>query len=401
MATIRISGSGVNLPTFPGLIDNTGSVGTPGQSGYFTGLTNTVTLGPGEVWMIPPGTWWITPGPYTFLQWLDPVTNTYKVRPCAGNQGYQQMVASDGVNFRLANTTGCPTGAVITTGTATGTVNGIGAAINLLSCVASSGSSTWQTIVGGAIGATIATATTTAGTSVGSGYLYPPIIVIDAPPTGGLQATAIVTSLATGTVIGANIQVINQGAGYQSVPNMNFVNDPRDTVGSGAVYVTTLTATGQLTGLYPINHGSSLTGVPTLSFALTNSANTVSCAATAVMNFTVTAYTTASTTAVGAQIQTGAMVFSGANVITAQTTPVVNPLHASQVTFPRPARIAAAVSGATIITTGQIVEDAGLGIQVVPSAVPVYAATSATGALPPTLGLAVGGTTDTSYIQPV
>ena len=401
MAVIRISGSGVPLPNFPGLIDNTAGVGVPGIAGYWTGLTNAITLNPGETWNIPAGTWFVTVGPYTFLQWLDPVTNTYKARPCVGNQGINQVVASDGVNFRLANTTGCPTGAVITTGTATGTVNGIGAAINLLSCVASSGSSTWQTIVGGAIGATIATATTTAGTSVGSGYLYPPIIVIDAPPQGGLQATAIVTSLATGTVIGANIQVINQGAGYLAAPNMNFVNDPRDTAGSGAVYVTTLTATGQLTGLYPINHGSPLTGVPALTFALTNSANTVSCAATAVMNFTVTAYTTASTTNVGAQIQTGAMVFSGANVITAQTIPVVNPLHASQVTFPRPARIAAAISGATIITTGQIVEDAGLGIQVVPAAVPVFAQTSATGALPPTLGMAVGGTLDTSYIQAV
>lgn len=400
MATIRISGANVPLPNFPGLINNTTGVGVPGQAGYYTGITNALTLAAGETWQIPAGTWWVTVGPYTFLQYLEPVTQTYKARPCAGNQAYQQMVVSDGVNFRLANTTGCPTSAVITTATCTGAVNGIGTAINLVSCAPSSGASTWQTIVGGAIAATIATATAS-NTTAGSGYTYIPVVVIDAPPTGGLQATAIVTSLATGTIPAANIQVLNQGAGYPTAPNMNFVNDPRDTTGSGAFYVTTLTATGQLTGLYPINHGTTLTGVPALTFALTNG-GTVSCAATAIMNFTVTGFTT--TTGGTSYPIVGVPITSFYNSVTPQTIPTVNPLHVSNTTFPRPARITGGTGTgaivATLTATGTVVEDGGLGIQQVPTLAVLAAYTSTTG-VAAALTATVGGVSDTSYIQPV
>ena len=323
MAVIRMGGPGdVNLPTFPGLIVNT----TGSKAGTITGLTNTLSLGAGETWMIPSGTYQIQPGPYTFLQWLDPVSNTWKTRPTAAT--VSQFVNSDGSNWRLANTTGCVIGAVITSATCTGATNGIGAAANGVSCTPSAGASVWTTIVGGAIGATITTATTTAGTSVGSGYTYIPAVVIDAPPQGGLQATAVVTSLSTGTILSTAIQVINQGAGYTTAPNMYFVNDPRDTAGAGAVYVTTLTATGQLTGLYPTNHGTVLTAVPTLSFSIG------SCQATAIMNFTVSAW--ASGVTVGSSL--GAVeITSGTNLIAAQASPaVVNPLHTTQSNLPAP-----------------------------------------------------------------
>ena len=386
MATVRIGGSGVPLPTNPGLVSNT----TGPNAGTVQGYTNAITLFAGETFPIPAGTYWVAPGPYTFLQWLDPVTNTYKVRPTSATG--TAFIDSDGSNFRLANTTGCVIGGVITSATCTGAVNGIGAAINGVSCTPSSGSSVWSTIVGGAISATIATATTTANTSVGSGYTYVPTIVIDAPPQGGLQATAVVTALSTGTVIAASIQVINQGAGYASAPNMTFVNDPRDTTGSGAVYVTTLTATSQLTGLVVTNHGTPLTAVPTLAFSIG------SCQATAIMNFTVTSYGTGT---VGSSISAGSITTSP-NLIAAQATPaVVNPLHTTGLTFPRPARIEAGISGGTVVTTGQVVEDAGLGIQVVPTGIATYAITSTTAVVPVIGTLAVGGTTDTSFIQPV
>lgn len=386
MAIVRLGGSGIRLPTNPGLVTNTSGA----NAGTTQGYSNSISLAAGETFMIPAGTWWVAPGPYTFVQWLDPVTNTFKTRPTSATG--TQFINSDGANFRLANTTGCVIGGVITTATCTGAVNGIGAAINGVSCTPSAGASVWSTIVGGAIGATIATATTTAGTSVGVGYLYPPAIVIDAPPQGGLQATAIVTSLSTGTVIAANIQVINQGAGYGTVPNMTFVNDPRDTVGAGAVYVTTLTATGQLTGLVVTNHGTPLTAVPTLSFSIG------SCAATALMNFTITSYGTGT---VGSSISAG-VVTTSPNVGTAQSSPaVVNPLHTTGLTFPRVARIVAGLSTGTVVTTGQVVEDAGLGIQVVPTGIIDYAITSTTAVVPVIGTLAVGGTTDTSLIQPV
>ncbi len=386
MANIRLGGSSsVNLPTFPGLVTNT----TGPNAGTTQGYTNTITLAASETFLLPAGTFWIYPGPYTFLQWLDPVTNTWKDRPTAAT--LMHPVNSDGSNYRLANTTGCPTGASITAiGTAGVYTNGIGTTATGLTVTASSGSSTWQPIVGGAIATTLATATGT--TTAGSGYTYVPIVVIDAPPQGGLQATAIVTALSAGTIPVAAIQVINQGAGYTTAPNVTLVNDPRDTAGSGAVVVTTLTATGTLTGLYPLNHGTPLTGVPTLTFS------TGTAAATAIMNFTVTSYATGT---VGSSIN-GAQVLSSGNLVAAQASPApVNPLHAGGVTFPRPARITAGLSGGTVVTTGQVVEDGGLGIQVVPTAIMTYAITSTTAVVPAVGVLAVGGVSDTSYIQPV
>ena len=219
-------------------------------------------------------------------------------------------------------------------------------------------------------------------------------MVIDAPPAGGLQATAVVTALSTGTVIATAIQVINQGAGYSTAPNITFVNDPRDTTGSGAKYVTTLTATSQLTGLVVTNHGTPLTAVPTLAFTIG------SCAATAVMNFTVTAYATASVTIGTSYVN--AMMFSNTNLVAAQSSPaVVNPLHAGGITFPRPARIQAGISSGTILVAGSIVEDGGLGIQAVPNLVLSGMLTTATGTPAGGFTASVGGTTDTSYIQAI
>jgi hypothetical protein len=387
MAVVRLGGPGsVNLPTFPGLVTNT----TGPNAGTTQGYSNTISLGGGETFLIPSGTFMVTPGPYTYVQWYDPVSLSWKVRP--STVGITKFINSDGSNYRLANTTGCVMGAVITTATCTGAVNGIGAAINGVSCTASSGASVWTTIVGGAISATIATATTTAGTSVGSGYLYPPAVVIDAPPAGGLQATAVVTSLSSGTILSTAIQVINQGAGYSIAPAITFLNDPRDTAGKGAIYVATLTATSQLTGLVVTNHGTPLTAVPTLGFSIG------SCAATAIMNFTVTAYATGT---IGSSIG-AANVTSGANMVAAQATPaVVNPIHTTGAVIPRPARIAAGISSGTVVVAGQVVEDGGLGIQAVPSAIMSYAITSTTAVVPAVGALAVGATTDTSFIQPV
>jgi hypothetical protein len=393
MATVRIGGAGINLPTFPGLAVQTTGV----SAGQIKGLTNAITLAAGETFLIPSGTWLVNPGPYTFLQWLDPVSNVFKVRPSTTPS--TDYIESDGTNYRLANTTGCPIGAVITVGTCTGSTNGIGVAINGVSCTPSSGASTWQTIIGGAISATIASVT--GQTSVGAGYLYVPTVLIDAPPQGGLQATAIVTSLSAGTVLPGAIQVLNQGAGYSTAPNITFVNDSRDTAGSGAVMVTTLTATGNLTGLYPTNHGTPLTGVPTLSFSIG------SCTATALMNFTVTGFTTGA--AGGSSVGQAELVSIGNKYNGTQTTPTVNPLSATDIVFPRPARISAGVIAGVISPTGSttgtltIVEDGGLGIEIVPTVIiGGISYTSTTGTSQVSLFTAtVGGVSDTSYLQPM
>lgn len=407
MAIPRIGGiaggntPGFGLPTGQGLNNNAGAVGSaPFVTGQLTGFTNIITLGAGEVFNIPPGTWWVKAGPYTFLQWFDPFGAQWKVRPCAKEDTV--FVESDGSNWRLANTTGCPIGAVITTGGSGTYTNGIGTAATGVTITPSAGSSVWVPVVGGAVSLTLATSTGT--TTAGTGYNFPPICVIDAPPTGGLQATAIVTSLSTGTVPVANVQVINQGAGYTSAPNVTFIPDPREASAAtpgptaNAVVVLTLTATGQLTGLYPVAHGSAQTAVPTLTITTA----TTTAQATVIMNFTVTAFALASTTTQGSTLGAGTYVVSVSNTVASLTNFITNPLHnGTQITFPRPARIMANISTGVITSTGQVIEDAGLGIQQVPSTVviPVITSTTSVGPLGGLGVPTVGGQTDSSFIQ--
>ncbi len=413
MAVPRIGGNTGQLPLpNPGLQQNVTVAGSaPFTAGFYTGFTNTISLSPGQVYMIPGGTWWVKPGPYTFLQWLDPVTATtqvtggvtglWRTKPCAAER--EVYVESDGSNFRLANLTGCAIGAVITTGGATNPyTNGIGSTATGVSVIVSSGASKWVPVVGGAVIATLATLTGT--TTAGTGYNFPPIAVVDAPPPGGLQATAYVSGISSGTVPVANVVIANQGAGYRTAPNITLIPDPREinatTPGPtvNAVVVTTLTATGQLTGLYPYDHGTALTGVPTLTMTTA----TTTALATAIMNWTVTAFALASTTTQGSTLGAGTYVVSVSNTISASTNFITNPLHNGvQVTFPRPARIMANISSGVITSTGQVIEDGGLGIQQVPSTVVIPVITSST-SLGPLGGLGVptvGGVNDTSFIQ--
>jgi hypothetical protein len=343
--------------------------------------TNAVRVAPGQSYNIPPGNFMLTSGPYTSLQWLDPVTGKFRTVG-ASPLNAPQFIQSDGGNYRLANLTGCPVGALITNAGGANATNGIGSAATGLTITPSTGASVWQPIVGGAISTTVVTG------KVGSGYTYPPTVIVSAPPAGGLQATAHCT-LTTGTIPAANVVIDNQGAGYSdsSPPAITFVNDPRDTTGAGAACTVTTTGTSTLTGLYPINHGTPLTAVPTLAF----SAGTA--AATAIMNFTVTGFTVGTA---GTAYSTVPMLVSGGNFVVG-TNITTNPLHTTGLTFPRPARIVMAAASTTVLTSGAVIEDAGFGIQGVPS-LAILGQGSATAG---TIAATVGGTTDVSFLQPV
>jgi hypothetical protein len=220
-----------------------------------------------------------------------------------------------------------------------------------------------------------------------------------------MQATAYVTALSAGTVPAANVIITNQGAGYSSAPNLTFLPDPRESTAATpgpttvALQILTLTATGQLTGLYPTNHGTVLTGVPTIAFGGATAA-TSAATATTIMNFTVTSY---AITSAGSSLALGTQIVSVSNTIAASTNFLTNPLHnGTQVMFPRPARIMANIVGGLITFTGQVVEDAGLGIQQVPSTLVQGVITSTTSVAPITqVTPNVGGQTDTSLIQSV
>ncbi len=177
----------------------------------------------------------------------------------------------------------------------------------------------------------------------------------------------------------------NQGAGYPvkstgiSTATITFVNDPRDTVGSGASIQLAATGTGQMTGLYPSNYGFPGAVVPTLTFSVGGAAATV------LMNFTVTAIASGATNTATYATGTTPLVTTAANLAAATAT-FANPLHQGNVTFPRPARIQAGLAASNVLTgTGSVIEDGGFGIQGLPTAQVIgqlLAITGVTGNIP-------------------
>jgi hypothetical protein len=380
MAFPRIGGANIALSL-------TGAVGSRYRSPT-TGLVNpmagttAITLQPAESWTIPSGTFIVYPGPYSSLQYLDPITGIYRVVNAAPNN--PTVIDSEGGNFRLANATGTPVGALITNAGSSLT-NGFGT----VTITPSAGGSVWQSVVGGSINSTVAI------TTAGSGYLYPPQLIFSAPPAGGIPATG--TCTISGGAINA-VTVTNQGAGYTSAPTITLANDSRDSVGSGGVLTVnaTLAGSGTLTAMYPTNMGTVLTAVPTFTFS---PASTI--AATAVMNFTVTGYTVGT-----AGVAYGnAQPFEVRSItnLTAGTraSNIAGPIADIGLVFPRPARLAGtSTAGGATTATGIVIEDAGFGLQAVPNAI----ITAGGGALPTTAAagtFSVGGTTDTSWIQPI
>lgn len=248
-------------PTNPNVISNTNSFNT---------YQDALALGSGETFVIPAGQWYVTPGLYTFIQVRDPITNLWRVQEQTPNT--TRFVTSDGVNTRVANLTGCALGALVTN---------VGSGYTSAPTVtASSGSSAWTAIVGGAINSTVTI------TTAGAGYSHKPMLIVEPPPNGGIPATVIVSTVSGGAITG--VTVIDQGAGYTSAPAITVVPDPRDTVTTLAVLTTALTGSGTITAIVCTDHGTPLTAVPTLTIS---GGGGSSAAATAVMCFTATGLT--------------------------------------------------------------------------------------------------------------
>jgi hypothetical protein len=346
-------------------------------------LTNAITLPAGQTYVIPSGTFYITPGPYTSIQWLDPVSETW--RTVNGYSG-MQVIDGDNYNWRLANLTGTPVGALITNA-GTGLTNGFGTVV----VTPSAGGSTWQSIVGGAVNATVTI------TTAGTGYNFPPNLQFSTPPisgVGGIQATGICA--VTGGAI-TSVTVTNQGAGYTVPPTITVTPDPRDTLAQGAVLTTTLVGSGQLTALVLTGQGTPLTAAPTFTF---NPASTI--VAMAVMNFVVTGFTATTAGAGGGASQPFEVVFPPkllAYVNRAANT--AGPIADNNLTFPRAAWISGTTTaGGAITATGSVITDWGFGFQAVPEG---YVLAGGTGLFTtaPLATATVGGVTDTSFIQPI
>lgn len=373
MAATRQAGPGMGLTPRP-LVP--GNPNVLSNQNAFSTYVNSFALGSGETQVIPAGQWYVTTGPYSFTQTKDPITGLW--RTMAQTPNVQRFVNSDGVNVRVANLSGCAIGAFITN---------VGSGYTSAPTVtASAGSSAWTAIVGGAINTTVTI------TTAGAGYSHKPILLIEPPPAGGVQATAV-AAVTAGAI--SSVTVIDQGAGYTSAPGITVVPDPRDTVTTPAVLTTALTGSGTITAILCTDQGTPLTAVPTLTISGGGGA---SGAATAVMCFAGTGFTVDNGGAVYGNAQPFLVTAAGGRVAGAAGA-VVNPSTGVGLLTPRTGFITGtSTAGGAVTATGAVVEDGGLF-----SRVPTGFVTAAgTAALPTTTAIVtitVGGVNDVTWLQ--
>lgn len=232
---------------------------TYGASGVYPSPRGQATIAwdlqPGAARLIPAGTWMISGLQYATIQEYDPVQSQW-IAPGGGatiGGTAQAYVNSDGFNYRMVNLCGCIVGATVSTAGSAYTTAPTVTFTNATNAAATA-------IVGGAVSTSVTV------TNGGASYTYPPLVYCDSPPTGaGYQAT-MSCALTSGAV--SSVTVNNQGAGYVNVPVIYFLNDPRDTTGSGAAAVATLTGAGTVTQLIITNHGNPNTTLqPTIAFS--------------------------------------------------------------------------------------------------------------------------------------
>ena len=310
--------------------------------------TNVWALQAGATKLIPAGTWQITPGLYSCIQEFDNIADIWRAIGSGLGAGLTSYVNSDGNNFRIANQSGCVVGALVTTA---------GAGYTTAPTVtAANGGAVLQAIIGGAVSTTITV------TNGGKNYAYPPIVLLDAPNVGtgtpGIQATAYCTL--SGSAVNT-VTVTDQGAGYTTVPNVYFQNDPREglnslSTGYGASATATLTGSGTVTAVVVLDHGSSYnsTGVPALTFSGTSTAGAV---ATAIMNWSVASYSLVSAGGVYVAPVMVQNVDFGFSTTAGSTT---NPTITSNLVRTRPCRFLANVVSGNISATGTSVYDGGV-----------------------------------------
>ena len=355
----------------------------PGLTPSLKGVTtNVVTLVSGQTQIISPAGWYmVNTGLYTVVQQYDPITGIWRNIGNGDHEGGVKYIYSDGVNYRLANQTGCLVGALLT--------NAGSGYTSAPTVTASAGSSIWRAVVGGAVNTTITV------TNGGTNYTYPPQVEFSAPPAGGVQATGYATL--TGSAV-SSVTVTNQGAGYASAPTIVFSNDSREgvngvTQGYNAAATCTLTGAGTVTAVLCIDHGQGgQTSLPTLSFG---GGGGSSAAATGIMCWSITAYAagTAGTGLSGSVAQ-----ITAEDAFPTTTAAYTNPYTQSGLVRTRNANIKAPISSGGITATGAVIYDGGIYTS---SPTPIVNATASVVTAAPVVTFTLGGQTDTSYLTQV
>ena len=342
------------------------------------GFGNRLSLASGETWVVSPaGPYMLALGSQTCLQVLDPILQTWLT---IATDGELKQFESDGVNYRLANLSGCTIGA-LTTNKGSGYTSAPSVTI-------SSQNSIWRAVLGPYVN----TVTVSNG---GSNYTYPPAVTFSAPAAGGIPATGYAT-LSGGAV--STITVVNQGGGYTTPPTVSLTNDPREglnnvTAGYGATAVCSLTGSGTVAGIICVDPGSGgLTSVPTFTFS---GGGGTSVAATVICDFTITAFTPGGTnTGWGTTTYNWLSAMDGLGTVSTASA-ATNPAIGLNLLKSRMAQIMAYSASGSLANSGSIFNDGGVysGTALAPilaSGGTVYAAT--------TISFTLGGITDTCYI---
>jgi hypothetical protein len=224
-----------------------------------------ISLVSGQLFYPPAGNYIVSLGAVSAVQVFDPQCLVW--RNFLAIPGQYVQFDSDGMNWRICNVSGTVNTPNITAA-GSGGPNGIapsGVAVTIPAGPTGNNALAYG-IVGGALGGGV---TVTAG---GSGFAIPPVIALDAPPIGGIQATATCT-ITAGAI--ATVTLVNAGAGYTSTPNIYVLPqvalNPSAAIPPTATPPTTAVPPGTV-GLPPPGvHPFSMTGiVPVSGGALLN-----------------------------------------------------------------------------------------------------------------------------------
>jgi len=252
-----------------------------------------IELASGGTFLYPAGEYLVYNDSHCQTEYWDPQSQSWQILYPVSAGGY---LSADGVNFRARNIYGAASLTTISNAGAATATNGIGSAINGVSAAVAASDTTGgdtitlQTIIGGTVAAPTIT-------QAGSGFIQPPLIVIDPPPAGGIQATAYAVLSAAGVITA--VTIVNAGAGYAVSPNFWIIPQPavyqggpslgnaagaipapglvypsnaapgnQNTSASGAQLTSiALTGSGTLTGLVIVNAGGGYTtSSPTVTF---------------------------------------------------------------------------------------------------------------------------------------
>lgn len=391
-----------------------------------------VSLGPGQYFYPPPGNYLTSLGGQTVMQWWDPINSNWRNLGLPGSQ--MVPIQTDGYNFRLINLSGVVIGASITN-VGSGGVNGIGPTQTGSTLAVAAPGGNAQTAKGYVIvGGSLPALNVAQG---GSAFVVPPLILIDPPPAGGIQATAVSTITTAGVLTSATL--VNPGAGYTALPNVYVVPQFLDYPGQPALPYTiptpptpiapnfppgqiaigpgsgnagtipqnfmqglqgsfpasagalvnfgagVLGGSGTLTGVVMTDYGSAYnTSVPAITFGGTSIG---AVAATAVMSWAVQSITagTGGTMAIGAPVET-----------TLGQLLAAPPFFDNDYVSARPMR------GHTTSAAGAVtIDDNGFGMQIVLTNANVGFIFAPTSTVAPTGGATptMGGINDTSLLQ--